>query len=54
MGRKKDEWIPVEKAHQLNESIPNSILHIIPDSGHLVLEEKPTQIFSHILAFLIK
>ncbi|PWU68806.1 alpha/beta fold hydrolase [Gracilibacillus dipsosauri] len=49
-----DEWIPVEKAHQLNESIPNSILHIIPDSGHLVLEEKPTQIFSHILAFLIK
>lgn len=48
----KDEWIPVEKGHQLHELISNSVLEIILDAGHLVIEEQPKILIDKILHFL--
>jgi pimeloyl-ACP methyl ester carboxylesterase len=49
-----DAWIPVEQGRRLQQMIPNSILHVIPDAGHLVIEEKPDDLAVHIRAFLAK
>lgn len=48
----QDTWIPLEKGKKLNELIPDSKLKIIPDSGHLVIEEQPQKIIKAINAFL--
>ena len=48
----QDEWIPIEKGRELNEVIPGSKLCIIPESGHLVIEEKPEKLVEEIQAFL--
>mgnify|MGYP001553557384 CR=1 FL=1 len=49
---KEDKWIPVSKGIKLNKMIKSSILKIIPDSGHLVIEEKPKVLVKHIRNFL--
>jgi pimeloyl-ACP methyl ester carboxylesterase len=48
----KDAWIPVERGHELTERFPNARLHTIAESGHLVIEEKPEELLSHIRPFL--
>jgi len=47
----EDKWIPVDRAHHLHRSIPGSQLKIIPDSGHLVIEEQPGQVIQEIMTF---
>jgi pimeloyl-ACP methyl ester carboxylesterase len=32
--------------------IPDSLLHVIPDAGHLVIEEQPDQLVNKIRRFL--
>ena len=48
----EDEWIPIDRAQILQRSIPGSQLKVIPDAGHLVIEEKPQQLIREILKFL--
>lgn len=47
----EDQWIPVEQAHLLHSKIKTSKLVTIPEAGHLVIEEKPDQVATEILAF---
>jgi pimeloyl-ACP methyl ester carboxylesterase len=48
----EDQWIPVEQAHILHENIPGSKLVVIPQAGHLVIEERPEVLVDEIRAFL--
>jgi pimeloyl-ACP methyl ester carboxylesterase len=47
-----DKWIPVENGEKLNKLIPNSKLKTIPNSGHLVIEEKYQDLLIEILKFI--
>ena len=48
----EDTWIPLEKGKALHEMIPGSSFHIIPEAGHLVIEEQPDKLIQHICPFL--
>lgn len=48
----EDTWIPLEKGEILHSMIPGSILHVIPNAGHLVIEEKPNQLIEKIHPFI--
>ena len=48
----RDEWIPVTKGRQLHAAIPTSEFYSIPDAGHLVLEDAPAMLVSHLIKFL--
>jgi len=48
----KDTWIPLEKGKKLHKMIPHSEFRVIPDSGHLVIEESPESLVKEIKAFL--
>ena len=43
---------PVPYSELMHKHLPNSKLHIIPESGHVVIWEKPTEFNSIILNFL--
>jgi len=45
---KEDTWIPLAKGEALNDMIPNAALHVIPESGHLVIEEQPLNQFAFV------
>lgn len=47
-----DEWIPVEKGHELSSMIPGSKLKLISGAGHLVQEDSPAQLTAAIVEFL--
>lgn len=47
-----DGWQVVNWAHKLNEAIPGSELHIVPDCGHFAMEDKPKEVTEKLLAFL--
>jgi len=49
---REDTWIPLEKGQVLHDMIPSSILQVIPDAGHLVIEEQSHEILKNITAFL--
>jgi pimeloyl-ACP methyl ester carboxylesterase len=49
---REDSWIPVEKGELLNAMIPGSSLHVVPDAGHLVIEEQPALLIEKIRPFL--
>lgn len=49
---REDTWIPLEKGNILHNMIPESQLHVIPDAGHLVIEEQPEQLIEKIHPFL--
>jgi len=49
---REDAWIPVERGKDLNAMIPGSILYLIPDAGHLVIEEQPGMLIEKIRPFL--
>jgi pimeloyl-ACP methyl ester carboxylesterase len=48
----EDTWIPLERGEVLHDMIPGSLLHVIPDAGHLVIEEQPDQLIKKIRPFL--
>jgi pimeloyl-ACP methyl ester carboxylesterase len=48
----KDRVLPPSYAERLHRDIPNSQLVMIPDTGHLVLEEAPQAVAHHINDFL--
>lgn len=48
----EDQWIPSEQAYFLNNRIKNSRVVTVPNSGHLVIEEKPSELIAEILSFL--
>ena len=49
---REDTWIPINKGEILHEMIPNALFHVIPDAGHLVIEEQPEQLIEKIRPFL--
>jgi pimeloyl-ACP methyl ester carboxylesterase len=48
----EDKWIPLERGEVLHGMIPGSLLHVIEDAGHLVIEEQPDQLIKKIRPFL--
>jgi pimeloyl-ACP methyl ester carboxylesterase len=49
---REDTWIPLERGEVLHDMIPGSLFHVIPDAGHLVIEEQPGQLIEKIRPFL--
>ncbi len=49
---REDVWIPLERGEALHDMIPGSILRVIPNAGHLVIEEEPDQLIEAIRSFL--
>lgn len=49
---REDSWIPLEQGKILHNMIQGSLLHVIQDAGHLVIEEQPEQLTEKILLFL--
>ena len=49
---REDTWIPLERGEVLHDMIPGSLLPVIPDAGHLVIEEQPDQLVEKIRPFL--
>lgn len=47
----QDEWIPIARGRQLHEAIPTSEFHAIPNAGHLVQEDAPALLVSHLIKF---
>ena len=39
-----DDWIPIDRAHRLVSLIPDSRLEIIDGAGHLIQEDRPTEL----------
>ena len=50
----QDKWIPLQQGKELNHLIPSSKMKIIPNSGHLVIEEKYEELVTEIKAFISK
>jgi pimeloyl-ACP methyl ester carboxylesterase len=48
----EDSWIPLERGKLLHDIIPGSFLHVVPDAGHLVIEEQPVRLVEKIVPFL--
>lgn len=48
-----DEWIPIDRAHRLASLIPNSSVEIIEGAGHLVHEDRPTELTTTIRRWLL-
>jgi len=48
----KDEWIPFEKGVALAEAISDHACVPVPDSGHLVQEDRPEAIVAAVLKLL--
>jgi pimeloyl-ACP methyl ester carboxylesterase len=49
---REDTWIPLEQGKVLYDMIPNSLFHVVPDAGHLVIEEQPDLLIEKIRPFL--
>jgi len=49
---REDTWISPERGEVLHSLIPDSRFHVIPDAGHLVIEEQPEQLIEIIWPFL--
>ena len=50
----QDEWIPIAKGRELHQVIPSSEMHSIPNAGHLVQEDAPAMVVSHLIKFFIE
>jgi pimeloyl-ACP methyl ester carboxylesterase len=50
---REDIWIPKERGYELSKMIPGSRLELIPNAGHLVIEEKPKMLSEMIVRFLL-
>jgi pimeloyl-ACP methyl ester carboxylesterase len=49
---REDTWIPLERGEVLHDLIPGSVFQVIPDSGHLVIEEQPNHLIERIRLFI--
>jgi pimeloyl-ACP methyl ester carboxylesterase len=49
---KNDKWIPIEDSYALRRQIPDSVMAVIPDCGHVPQEEHPEVTSGLILDFL--
>ena len=47
----RDEWIPIAKGRQLHAGISTSQFYSIPHAGHLVQEDAPAILVSHLIKF---
>lgn len=47
----EDQWIPCEQAYLLQSKIAGSKLVTVPNSGHLIIEEKPATLVGEIRIF---
>jgi len=50
----KDAITPIATARFLDDNLPNSTLHLIPDAGHLSNLENPDKFNEHLVDFLSK
>jgi len=50
----QDKVVPLNIGKRLHKDLPNSRLIILPDTGHLVPEEKPELTYQYILDFVSK
>jgi pimeloyl-ACP methyl ester carboxylesterase len=50
----EDAWIPVDRAHRLQELIPGSELELIPGAGHLVQLDQPARLATTLTRWLTK
>lgn len=50
---REDTWIPLKQGEALHDMIPGSILRVIEDAGHLVVEEPPQRLMEAIHPFLL-
>ena len=48
----KDELIPVDAAHNFDRDLSNSTLVILENSGHVPMEENPTESLAPVISFL--
>ena len=48
---REDTWIPVERGAALHAKIPGSSFQVVPDAGHLVIEEEPGILVEKIRSF---
>jgi len=48
----QDRLIPLENAYQFQEDLPNDTLVILPDVGHVPMEESPASSLAALVAFL--
>lgn len=48
----EDAWIPVEHAYRFQQAMPNAILKIYPQVGHIPMEEIPEESAKDVLLFL--
>jgi pimeloyl-ACP methyl ester carboxylesterase len=49
-----DKVVPLHIGKQLAEDLPNSTLTILKDTGHLVPEERPQEVYQHITNFIFE
>lgn len=47
----KDEWQVIDWAHKLHAAIPGSVLHIVPDAGHFLMEDDATTVADLLTTF---
>ena len=47
-----DRWIPLDNGKRMDELIPNSKLVVIPNSGHVPMEEHPKKSLKILKSFL--
>jgi pimeloyl-ACP methyl ester carboxylesterase len=48
----EDHWIPIETGRRLHGMIPTSRFYAVSGAGHLVQEDAPDVVASHLIAFL--
>lgn len=48
----EDAWIPVDRAYTLHGLLPDSRLRLVPEAGHLVVEERPEALLREMRPFL--
>ncbi|MEX1222387.1 MAG: alpha/beta hydrolase [Idiomarina sp.] len=47
----QDSWLPVSYAQKLANALPNAQVSYVADAGHLVIEEKPTELVQKLRSF---
>jgi pimeloyl-ACP methyl ester carboxylesterase len=50
---REDAWIPVDRAHRLQQSIPGAQLRVIEEAGHLIQLDQPEALTAALTRWLI-